>query len=314
MMRVLFLDTVHPSLEQSLREQGFECDHDYTSRHDELLKIVGDYQGLVIRSRIAVDEALLNAAGKLVFIARSGSGLENIDLAAAAKRGIEVLSSPEGNRDAVGEHIIGMLLMLMNRLHLANVEVKSGTWDRERNRGLELKGRNVGIIGYGHMGSSLAAKLKGFGCTILAYDKYLKGYGNEDVTEVSLAELMQKAEILSIHLPLSEETKYFVDESFIEHMARPFYLINTARGQHVNTDALVQSLQNGKVLGACLDVLEFEKRSLEGLDNKETPESFRFLCESDKVVLSPHVAGWTQESYVKLSQVLAAKVQDLNLL
>lgn len=313
-MRVLFLDTVHPSLEQSLREQGFECDHDYTSRHDELLKIVGDYQGLVIRSRIAVDEALLNAAGKLVFIARSGSGLENIDLAAAAKRGIEVLSSPEGNRDAVGEHIIGMLLMLMNRLHLANVEVKSGTWDRERNRGLELKGRNVGIIGYGHMGSSLAAKLKGFGCTILAYDKYLKGYGNEDVTEVSLAELMQEAEILSIHLPLSEETKYFVDESFIEHMARPFYLINTARGQHVNTDALVQSLQNGKVLGACLDVLEFEKRSLEGLDNKETPESFRFLCESDKVVLSPHVAGWTQESYVKLSQVLAAKVQDLNLL
>ncbi len=313
-MRVLFLDTVHPSLEQSLREQGFECDHNYTSTHDELLNVVGDYQGLVIRSRIAVDEALLNAANELIFIARSGSGLENIDLVAAAKRGIEVLSSPEGNRDAVGEHIIGMLLMLMNRLHLANVEVKSGVWERERNRGLELKGRTVGIIGYGHMGSSLATKLKGFGCTILAHDKYLKGFGNEDVTEVSLAELMQNAEILSIHLPLSEETKYFVDDNFIARMAQPFYLINTARGQHVNTAALVKGLQEAKVLGACLDVLEFEKRSLEGLDNKEAPESLRFLCESDKVVLSPHVAGWTQESYVKLSQVLAAKVQDLNLL
>lgn len=313
-MRVLFLDTVHPSLEHSLHEQGFECDHDYKSTHGELLKVIGDYCGIVIRSRIAVDEALLKAAHKLIFIARSGSGLENIDLAAAAKRGVEVLSSPEGNRDAVGEHAIGMLLMLMNRLHLANTEVKSGIWERERNRGLELKGRKVGIIGYGHMGSSLAAKLKGFGCTILAYDKYFKGFGNADVTEVSLGELMQKAEVVSIHLPLSEETNYFVNESFIDQMARPFYLINTARGQHVHTDALVQGLHNGKVLGACLDVLEFEKRSLEGLDNKETPESFRFLCESDKVVLSPHVAGWTQESYVKLSQVLAAKVKDLNLL
>lgn len=307
-MKVLFLDTVHPALEQALEAEGLACYHDYSSNHEELKSKIEEYNGIVVRSRVPIDEALLAQAHNLKWIARSGAGLENIDLAYAKKRNITVHSSPEGNRDAVGEHCIGMLLMLMNRLHLAHAEVQSGLWRREANRGYELAGKTVGIIGHGHMGSSLSEKLQGFGCHLLAYDKYkeLKGIKHAEVCELQY--LLDHADIISIHLPLSDETRHYVNDAFIEAVRKPFYLINTARGQHVDTSALLRGLDSGKVLGACLDVLEFEKRSLEGLEAGQLPEQLVALRKHEKVVLSPHVAGWTHESYRKLSEVLAAKI------
>lgn len=307
-MQVLFLDSVHPILEKALTAKGYACQHDYLCTPEALLQKIESFTGIVVRSRITVDRALLEHALNLKWIARSGSGLENIDTASAKELGIQVFSSPEGNRDAVGEHVIGMLLMLLNRLHFANAEVKAMQWNREKNRGLELASLTVGIIGYGHMGSALAQKLKGFGCRIMAYDKYRKGFGSEDVQESSLEVICEKADVVSIHLPLSDETKYFVNQQFISSMKKPFFLVNTARGQHVDSTALVEGLKSGSVRGACLDVLEYEKRSLEGLDVTELPEALRYLLQSDEVVLSPHVAGWTEESYEKLSLVLAQKI------
>lgn len=313
-MKVLFADTVHPVLEQALAARGVECVHDYTSPYESLKTVLADCEGLVIRSRIPVDDALLASAKNLKFIARSGSGLENIDLASAKKRGIEVFSSPEGNRDAVGEHAAGMLLALLNRLHIADAQVRSGNWDREGNRGTELKGLTVGIIGYGHMGSAFAERLKSFSCRIIAHDKYKTEFGDEAVEETDLEALLDTADVVSIHLPLSAETHHYVNAAFITRMTKPFILINTARGQHVDTAALAEALDIGKVRGACLDVLEYEKRSLEGLDTSEMPAPLRALFASQRVILSPHVAGWTTESYIKLSAVLAQKLADSGLL
>ncbi len=307
MKRVLFLDSVHPTLDEALGAGGYSCEHDHVCTREALLGKIGDYTGLVIRSRLPVDEQLLNAAVRLKWIARSGSGLENIDLAAAKKRDIHVYSSPEGNRDAVAEHATGMLLSLFNGLHRADLQVRMGLWDREGNRGVELSGRTVGIIGYGYMGAAFAERLQGFRCRVMAYDKYKHGFQSPWVEAVSLHTVQQQADVISLHLPLSVETQKFVNEDFIAAMAKPFYLINTARGQHVDTDALVRGLESGKVLGACLDVLEFEKRSLEGLESG-VPEALQYLQKSPKVILSPHVAGWTAESYYKLSSVLAQKI------
>lgn len=313
-MKVLFADTVHPVLEQALTARGVECVHDYSSPYEAMKTVLADFEGLVIRSRIPVDDDLLASAKKLKFIARSGSGLENIDLASAKKRGIEVFSSPEGNRDAVGEHATGMLLALLNRLHIADAQVRSGKWDREGNRGTEIKGLTVGIIGYGHMGSAFAQRLSGFSCRILAHDKYKSGIGNEAVEEADLETLLDTADVVSIHLPLSAETHHYVNAAFITRMKKPFILINTARGHHVDTAALAAALDSGKVRGACLDVLEYEKKSLEGLETDQMPAPLQALIQSERVILSPHVAGWSQESYIKLSAVLAQKLADSGLL
>ena len=311
--KVLFIDSVHPVLEERLTKLGIICEHDYHSPKAAIEAKISYYQGVVIRSRFTLDNTFLDAATHLKFVARSGAGLENIDVAYAEKLGIKVINSPEGNRDAVGEHAIGMLLMLFNQLKKGDAEVRKAIWDREGNRGLELAGKTVGIIGYGFMGSSLAKKLTGFDCTVLAHDKYKVGsWKLEDrssIKEVSLEQLKAESDIISIHLPLTEETQYYVDANFINSCSKPFYLINTARGNHVKVADLIKGLKSGKILGACLDVLEYETKSFETISKNQLPEDFVYLTQSDKVVLSPHVAGWTVESFVKLSSVLADKIE-----
>jgi len=244
----------------------------------------------------------------LKFIARSGAGLENIDLAAAEERGITVFNSPEGNRDAVGEQAIGMLIMFFNHLKRSDAEVRKGVWLREDNRGEEIAGKTIGIIGYGMMGSALAKKLSGFDCKVIAHDKYKAGFSSDWVQECTLEELQAQADVISLHLPQSNETHYYVNQEFIANCAKPFVLINTARGQNVEVKALVDALKSGKVRGACLDVLEFEKRTFESLKQDELPLDFQYLTKAENVILSPHVAGWTKESYVKLSSFLAEKI------
>lgn len=307
-MRVLFLDSVHPILEETLVKHGFECVHNYSCTYEAACEMLPDFDGIVVRSRIPIDANFIAAGTSLKFIARSGAGLENIDLEAAANAGVKVYNSPEGNRDAVGEHAIGMLLMLFNKLNTADLEVRRGEWNREENRGIEIAGRTVGIIGFGSMGSAFAKKLSGFDCQILAYDKYKSNYAPGYVEEVSLRDLQKQSDIISIHLPLSKETDYYIDESFINACSKSFYLINTARGRHVKIADLVKSLFSGKVAGACLDVLEYERKSFEKLSFESLPDDFKELIQTPNVILSPHVAGWTKESYVKLSSFLAEKI------
>lgn len=306
--KVIFIDSVHPILEEQLMRAGFLVDLHFKTTLEDLIPILPEYIGLVIRSRITLDAAFFDHAPNLRFVARSGSGLENIDLGAAAQRGIKVYSSPEGNKDAVGEHAIAMLLALFNKIIQADTQVRKGLWLREENRGIELTGKTVGIIGYGHMGSSFAKKLSGFDCEVIAYDKYLTSFPSSFATQVSLGDIYAKSDIVSIHLPLGAETKYYANSVFFNSFKKPIYFINTSRGQQVNTEDLVQAMRSNQVLGACLDVLEFEKKSLEGLDISTFPESLQYLMSSDRVILSPHVAGWTVESYIKLSSVLGEKI------
>lgn len=306
--KVIFIDSVHPILEEQLKSEGFEVDLHFKTPLEDLIPILPEFTGLVIRSRITLDAAFFDHAPNLRFVARSGSGLENIDLEAAYQRGIKVYSSPEGNKDAVGEHAIAMLLALFNKIIQADTQVRSGLWLREENRGLELAGKTVGIIGYGHMGSSFAKKLSGFDCTVIAYDKYLSAFPDAFAQQVNLEDIYSKSDVVSIHLPLGAETKYYANSAFFNSFKKPIYFINTSRGQQVKTDDLVHAMQSNRVLGACLDVLEFEKKSLEGLDISTLPESLQYLIKSDRVILSPHVAGWTVESYIKLSSVLGEKI------
>lgn len=310
MKKVLFLDTVHPVLEERLRAAGFDCVHDYTSKADQLTDTLRDCIGLVLRSRITVDTALLAKAPALQWIARSGSGLENIDVAAAQARGVAVINSPEGNSDAVGEHVVGLALMLVNRMLSGNASVRAGRWERENHRGRELKHMNIGLIGYGVMGQAVAQKLSGFGARILAHDKYKTGFSSGLVEEVDLNTLFAEADLVSLHLPQNKETLHYANAAFFEQFAKPIYFINTARGKNVDTRALVDALSSGRVVAAALDVLEFEKASLEGLDLADA-EALRGLMAFPQVVFTPHVAGWTTESYFKLSDVLADKILRL---
>lgn len=308
MKKVLFIESVHDVLQQRLEEAGYRCEQHYNASREEILKMLPNYFGVVIRSRISADKEFFTHATQLKFIARSGSGLENIDLHEAKSKNVLVVNSPEGNRDAVGEHAVAMLLMLFNNLKQADADVRSGKWPREENRGIEISGKTIGIIGFGMMGSAFAEKLRGFRANIIAYDKYKTGFGNESVREVTLDEIYHKADIVSIHLPLNDETHYYVNQHFFEKFKKPIYFINTSRGKNLNTAALVNALQNGRVLGACLDVIEYEKMSLEGLESDSQTKDLQYLIASNRVVLSPHVAGWTHESYFKLSNVLAEKI------
>jgi D-3-phosphoglycerate dehydrogenase len=307
MSKILFIDSVHPILEERLTQMEFACEHDYSSPKEMIETKITNYIGIVIRSRFTIDKSFLDKASKLKFIARSGAGLENIDIAYAAQKNIKVFNSPEGNKDAVGEHAIGMLLMLFNKLKQGDAQVRQGIWDREANRGIELSGKTVGILGYGNMGEALAKKLIGFDCKVIAYDKYKKDYSDDYTTEVSLEELFEQTDVLSIHLPLSHETKHYVNANFLNNFKKKIYLINTARGNNINTKDLVKTLQSGKVLGACLDVLEFESKSFD-LENTHHKD-FEYLKNAENVILSPHVAGWTAESYQKLSEYLANKIE-----
>jgi len=307
-MRVLFIDSVHAVLQERLEKMGFSCEHDYTSNRETIIKKLSDFDGIVIRSRIKIDEEFLSEANHLKFIARSGAGLENIDLDAADKRGIQLFSAPEGNRQAVGEHTLGMLLSLFNRLSIADEEIRSGKWQREANRGIELSGKTVGIIGYGNMGKAFAKCLSGFDCKVLAHSLETD-ISDEYAAESTLENIQDNAEIISFHTPYDKSTHHYLNEAFVAKMKKPFFVINTARGKVVKTKALVEGLQTKQILGACLDVLEYEKASFENLFENKMPEDFDYLIRSPRVLLSPHVAGWSHESYEKLSAVLADKIE-----
>ncbi|MCH1582606.1 MAG: hypothetical protein L7S63_05775 [Flavobacteriales bacterium] len=309
-MKVLFLDTVHPILAERLSAAGMNCVDEANAPAPQAVQAHQDAEGIVLRSRIRVDATLMNQLPNLRFICRSGAGLENIDLASASARNIQVFNSPEGNRDAVGEHALGMLLSLMNLLREADHSVKSGQWDREGHRGTELSGRTVGILGYGHMGSAFAGKLTGIGCRIIAHDPYrgdVQGDHGGKVTAVDLPTLQRESDVLSIHCNLTPETKGMVDRAFLSGFAKPIVLINTARGPIVRSSGLLDALQTGHVIAAGLDVFERETNSFETVAGEGDPIWMR-LMGHPRVQVSPHVAGWTEESYVKLSAFLADKV------
>lgn len=304
-MRILLLDSNHPLISAELKSHGFSLEEDFTSTYEEVCVKIKDYNGIILRSRIPIDENLLSKAKNLKFVARVGAGLENIDLHAAARYGVEVISSPEGNRDAVAEHVVGMLLILVHRLFIASNEVKNGIWKREENRGNELQGKTFGIIGYGNMGKATAKRLSGFGMKVIFHD-IQSGLSDGYATQVSLQQLQQEADVLSLHIPLTPETEFLVDEKFIQKMEKNFYLINTARGKNVETGAVVNALKSGKILGAALDVLEYEKPSFEDLENKNP--DLEFLLNSDKAIITPHIAGWTVQSKEKLARIIVDKI------
>lgn len=307
-MRVLFIDTVHPVLNQRLTTRGYTCDDGSTFSEEKIIAIIPLYDGIVIRSRIKLDSTFLKHAVNLKFIARSGAGMENIDEDYCSKNNIVLFNAPEGNRNAVGEHALGMLLALFNHLLKGDAEIREGKWDREGNRGIEIEGKTIGIIGYGNNGAAFAKLLKGFDARVLAYDKYKSGYQKENVEEASLEQLFTDADIVSFHIPQNNETKYFANDEFFNAFQKSIYLINLSRGKIVETAALVNALKSGKVLGACLDVLEYEKASFENFFDQNISSDFQYLLESKRVILSPHVGGWTNESYFKLSNVLADKI------
>lgn len=307
-MKILHLDSNHPLLLKQLEDAGFANYEDYSSSKEAIVRIVGGYEGIVIRSRFKIDAAFLDAATQLQFIARVGAGLESIDVEYAESRGIELLSAPEGNRNAVGEHCLAMLLSLFNNLNKADREIREGQWNREGNRGVELDGKTVGIIGYGNMGKAFAKKLRGFDCSVICYD-ILDGVEDENANQVSLEFLQQKADVLSLHTPWTPLTNKMIDTTFIQKFKKPFWFLNTARGKSVVTEDLVAALKTGKILGAGLDVLEYEKLSFETLyTSEEKPTALQALLNCDNVILSPHIAGWTVESHEKLAQVMADKI------
>ena len=310
-MRILFIDSNHPLLHTSLQKKGFVCDLNYDWSPEEILKNLNLYDGVVIRSKIKFTKEVIDKGINLKFIARVGAGMENIDVAYAESKGIKCLSAPEGNRDAVAEQALGMLLSLFNNLCRSNKEVREGKWIREGNRGVELNGKTVGIIGYGNMGSAFAQRLKGFGVKLLVYDKFKKGFADEFVKESSMQNLFDNCDVVSLHTPLSDETHYLINDAFINNFKKNIYILNTARGKSLDTEALIKNIASGKVLGACLDVLEYEAVSFEQLDIAKLPKAFHDLIASDKVMLSPHIAGWTQESNEKLASVLVGKITAL---
>lgn len=304
-MKILQLDKNHPLINAQLIEKGFVIEEDHVSTYSEVLDKIGNFDGVIIRSRIPIDESFLLKGKNLRFIARVGAGLENIDTEKAKQLGISIISSPEGNRDSVAEHVVGMLLVLTNRLFIASQEVKNGIWKREENRGDELLGKTFGIIGYGNMGKATAKRLSGFGLKVIFHD-ILPNLSDEFATQVSLDELKNQADIVSLHIPITDDTFHLIDEKFISEMKKDFYLVNTARGKNVKTKDLVEAIKSGKIKGAALDVLEFEKSSFENLDYQNS--DLEFLLNSEKVIVTPHIAGWSHQSKEKLAQVIVDKI------
>jgi D-3-phosphoglycerate dehydrogenase len=308
-MKILHLDTNHPLLIKQLNALGFQNHENYSDSKADIKKSIHEYDGFIIRSRFSIDKDFIDSAKHLKFIGRVGAGLENIDCEYAERKGITLIAAPEGNRNAVGEHSLAMLLSLFNKLNKADQEVRAGQWLREANRGLELDGKTVGLIGYGNMGKAFAKKLSGFDVEVLCYD-IKSNVGDKNATQIPLETLQQKADVLSLHTPETALTSGMVNQSFINAFKKPFWLINTARGKSVVTSHLVSALKSGKILGAGLDVLEYEKASFENLFNEANmPEAFKYLIQSENVLLSPHVAGWTIESKEKLAQTIVNKIK-----
>lgn len=306
--KILIIDDLHPAFAEKAKDLGFEVDDQPQITRAETLAIIKDYVGIAVRTKFRIDEELFNAAPNLKFVARAGAGLDNIDEAIAKSRNIQLINAPEGNRDAVGEHAIGLLLALMNNFRRADIEIRNGIWDREGNRGYELKGKTVGLIGYGFMGQQMAKKLAGFEVNVIAYDKYKTGFSDQFAREVSMEEIVKHSDILSLHIPLTKETKQMVNDEYFFHFKKPIFFINTARGEIVNTSAVLESIKKGKILGAGLDVLEAEKfPSL-----REQPW-FDELKSNEQIILTPHVGGWTFDSYRKISEVLAEKLAELKI-
>ena len=303
-MKIIFIDTTHPKLIKDLNYKGLICDQAYDKSRSEILKIIKNYDGIVIRSRFKIDKNFINAAKKLKFIARAGSGTENIDLRYANKKNIKFFNAAEGNRHAVAEHALAMILNLLNNIRVSDQEIRRGIWNREKNRGIELSGKTIGIIGFGNTGSSFAKILENFNVKILAYDKYKEKYKFQS----NLDEILELSDIISLHIPLTEETKYLVNENFIYKAKKPFYIINTSRGQCIETKALIKGLKDQKILGACLDVFEQEKNSFEKIGENA---DLKFLIESKKTILTPHIAGWTFESNYKIAETLSKKIINL---
>jgi D-3-phosphoglycerate dehydrogenase len=309
--KILHIDSNHPLLWDQLEQAGFQNEADFTSSKEEIEAKIHHYHGIVIRSRFKIDQTFMDKATQLQCIARVGAGLESIDCEYAQSKGMHLIAAPEGNRNAVGEHALGMLLSLMNKLNRADRLVREGKWLREGNRGFELEHKTIGIIGYGNMGKSFAKKLQGFDVKVLCYD-ILPNVGDDNAQQVSLLELQQECDVLSLHIPWTPETDKMVCAHFINAFAKPFWFINTSRGNNVVTADVVKALKSGKILGAGLDVLEYEKLSFENLFiDTEKPKAFEYLLQADNVLLTPHIAGWTFESHEKLAQTIVDKIKGL---
>jgi D-3-phosphoglycerate dehydrogenase / 2-oxoglutarate reductase len=308
MKKILVIDKIDNILENKLLNAGFLLENACLLSKSEISKIISNYFGIIIRSRITIDKPIIDKAKNLKFVARVGSGMESIDTQYCKSKNILCLNSPEGNRDAVAEQCIGMLLNIMNNLVRANHQVKTGIWQREANRGTEIKNKTIGIIGYGNTGGALAKKLSGFECNVISYDKYKKNYSDKFTKEVSLNEIFLNADILSLHIPLNDETKYMVNHNFISNFTKNIILLNSSRGPIVETKSLVESLKSGKIISAGLDVIEYEESSFEQTKDMTSIPDFQYLANCENVILSPHIAGWTKESLVRLSEILAEKI------
>ncbi len=300
---ILIVDDIHPVFMERAEAMGYHCDYQPTIKPTEALQIIGNYEGLVMRSKFKLNREYIDAGKNLRFVCRAGAGMDNIDEAYAEEKGIALINAPEGNMDAVGEHAVGLLLSLMNNVNVADAQIRAGSWQREANRGYELKGKTVGIIGYGFMGRSFAKKLSGFEVNVIAYDKYKTGFSDAYAREVSMEEIVKHSDVLSLHIPLTPETNGMVNEEYLFHFKKPIFLINTARGKAVQTRAVLNAIKQGKILGAGLDVLESEK-----FPALAEQEWFDELRQSGKIILTPHVAGWTFDSYRKISEVMVAKL------
>ena len=310
-IKILHIDSNHPIMITQLQNLNFTNEVDFTSTKEQIEQKIQNYQGIIIRSRFKIDKQFIDKAVNLQFIARVGAGLESIDVDYAKLKNISLIAAPEGNQNAVGEHAIGMLLSLFNKFNRADKLVRNGHWIREGNRGYELEGKTIGIIGYGTMGKSFAKKLKGFDVEVLCYD-ILENLGDANAKQVSLSELQQKSDVLSLHIPWTIETNKMVNLKFINQFSKPFWLLNTSRGNNVETNDLVSALKTGKILGAGLDVLEYEKASFENLFiSDQKPEAFEYLLQAENVLLTPHIAGWTFESHEKLAQTIVNKIKLL---
>jgi len=304
--KILIVDNLHPAFKEQAKLLGYDVDDRPLISREDTLEIIKEYTGIAVRTKFRIDQEIFDAAKNLEFVARAGAGLDNIDEAIAKQKNIQLLNAPEGNMDAVGEHAVGLLLSLMNNFRNADQQIRNGKWDRDGNRGYELKGKTVGIVGYGFMGKSFAKKLKGFEVNVIAYDKYKTGFTDEFAREVSMEEIVRQSDVLSLHIPLTKETRQMVNEEYLFHFRKPIFFINTARGEVVNTTAVLSALKQGKIIGAGLDVLEAEKFPLLGLQ-----DWYANIVASENVILTPHVAGWTFDSYRKISEVLAEKLAAL---
>jgi len=307
MIKVLLIDKIHSDLKNNLIKKGIFCEEKTSESKDQILKSIHQYVGIILRSRFKIDKYFINKASNLEFIARFGSGMENIDLNEARKHKIKCINAPKGNSNAVGEHTLGLLLSLTKNIQASNLEVKDGKWKREQNRGVEISNKTIGIIGYGNAGTSFSKKLFGFGCKVLAYDKYKKKIKNKYVKQSSMNKIFKDADILSLHIPLNEETKYLIDNEYLNKFSKNIFLINTSRGKIIKTNDLIKNIKSGKIIGAGLDVLESENINFENLNRTNTDE-LQFLKKSPKVILTPHIAGWSHESNILMSKILTKKI------